>query len=130
MTGVETADFLAQHNRSVTVLEMRSDIALDEEMIPRAFLMPRLAEEGVQKIVNARVTEIYSDGVKYIQNDNEYEVRGFDNIILALGVRPYNPLEKELEGLVDQVIATGDAVKACTANHATETGLAAALLVK
>ena len=30
MTGVETADYLAEHGRAVTIIEMRPDIALDE----------------------------------------------------------------------------------------------------
>ncbi len=43
------------HGKAVTILEMRADIALDEAPTPRAFLMPRLAERGIQKIVNATV---------------------------------------------------------------------------
>lgn len=126
MTGVETADFLGEHNRAVTVLEMREDIALDEAMIPRAFLMPRLADRGIQKIVNATVKEITSDGVIYTdKKGNEITIDGYDTIALAMGVKSYNPLEKELEGIVKKVIVIGDAKQPGPANKATESGLAA-----
>lgn len=127
MTGVETADFMGEHNRAVTVLEMRPDIALDEAMIPRAFLMPRLAERGIQKVVNATVKEITADGCIYTdKKGNEQKLEDFDTIVLALGVKAYNPLEKELEGIVDKVIVIGDAKQPGPANKATEAGLAAA----
>ena len=127
MTGVETGEFLAEHNRQVTILEMREDIALDEAITPRAFLMPRLREYGVQKIVNATVKSFTADGAVYAQDGEEKTAKGFDTIALAMGVRSYNPLEAEIKGLVNEVYVVGDAEQAGPANHATETGLAAAL---
>lgn len=127
MTGVETAEFMAEHNRQVTILEMREDIALDEAIAARAFLMPRLAQYGVEKIVNAKVDHFTEDGVVYIQNDESKELGGFDTIVLAMGVRPHNPLEKTVRSLVDEVYVIGDAQKPGPANHATETAIAAVM---
>ena len=126
MTGVETAEFMAEHNRAVTVLEMRPDIALDEGMIPRAFLMPRLAEKGVKKIVNAKVETIQEDGVTYTSNGKEETLHGFDSIVLALGVKSYNPLEEQLKGQVKELYVIGDAKQVGPANKATESALAVA----
>lgn len=103
------------------------DIALDEAMIPRAFLMPRLAERGIQKVVNATVKEITADGCVYTdKKGEEHKLEDFDTVVLALGVKSYNPLGKELEGLVDKVLVIGDAKQPGPANKATEAGLAAA----
>lgn len=96
-TGVETADFLGEHNRQVTILEMREAIALDEEITPRAFLMSRLADRGVQSITSAKVKEFTEDGVVYTKNGEEVTIGGFDTIALATGVKAYNPLEEELK---------------------------------
>ena len=126
MTGVETAEFMAEHNRSVTVLEMRSDIALDEADIPRAFLMERLQQYGVQKIVNSTVRQIYKDGVSILKDGQEETIRGFDTIVLALGVKSHNPLQEKIQKLVPEVYVIGDAEQAGPANHATETALAVA----
>ncbi len=126
MTGVETADFMAEHNRKVTVLEMRPDIALDEGMIPRAFLMARLDGHKVAKIVNATVKTINPDGVTYTCGGEEVTIGGFDTIVLALGVKAYNPLEEALKGAVKELCVIGDAKSPAPANKATEAALAVA----
>lgn len=123
MTGVETAEFMAEHNRNVTVLEMRPDIALDESMIPRKFLMPRLAQKGVKKIVNATVKSIQEDGVTYVSGDEEVTLKGFDSIVLALGVKSHNPYEEQLKDCVKELYVIGDAQKPGPANKATESAL-------
>lgn len=127
MSGVETADFLSEHFRDCTVVEMRADIALDEEYTPRVFLMKRLAEKNVKAITSAKILRFYDDGIDYEQNSEEKSARGFDNIILAMGMRAYNPLEETARKYTDEVYVVGDAVKAGPANKATEEGLAVGL---
>jgi len=127
MTGVETADFLAEHNKAVTIIEMRPDIALDEASAPRFFLIPRLKEHGVEWIVNATVKKILPDGVIYEQDGREYTCSGYDTIVLALGVRPHNPLEEAVRALGKQVFVIGDAAQPGPANKATEGALDAVL---
>lgn len=127
MSGVETADFLSEHFRSCTVVEMRSDIALDEEYTPRVFLMKRLADKQVQSITNARITRFYDDGIDYEQEGQSFSARGFDNIILAMGMKSYNPLETLARQHANEVYVIGDAKQAGPANKATEEGLAVGL---
>ena len=127
MTGVETADFLAEHNKAVTIIEMRPDIALDEASAPRFFLIPRLREHGVEWIVNATVKKILPDGVIYEQNGSEYTCSGYDTIVLALGVKANNPLEEAARALGKQVFVIGDAAQPGPANKATEAALEAVL---
>lgn len=127
MTGVETADYLAEHGRAVTIIEMRPDIALDEASAPRFFLIPRLKEHGVNWEVNATVKEILPDGVVYEKDGEEHKLCGFDSIVLALGVRSYNPLEETVKAMGKQVIVIGDASKPGPANKATEAALDAVM---
>lgn len=127
MTGVETADFMGEHGKAVTILEMREDIALDEMPTPRAFMMPRLAERGIQKIVNATVKKFNEDGVIYEQYGEQKSIGGFDTIVLAMGVKSYNPLEEAARKICKEVYVVGDANSVGPANKATEAGLAAAL---
>ena len=129
MSGVETADFLSEHFRSCTVVEMRPDIALDEEYTPRAFLMRRLAEKGVQAITSARITRFHDDGIDYEQDGEAKSARGFDNVVLAMGMRADNPLETAARAITDEVYVVGDARHAGPANKATEEGLAAGLAI-
>lgn len=127
MAGAETADFLGEHNRKVTIMEMRDSIALDEISYVRVFLMERLAQWNVEQVTSAKVSRFTDSGVDYEQNGEEKTLNGFDTIVLAMGARSYNPLEDKVNVLVNEVYVVGDAKKAGPANNATETGLAAAL---
>ena len=127
MTGVETADFMAEHSKAVTIIEMRPDIALDEAVVPRFFLIPRLLEHGVNWVVNATVKEITADGVVYDQGGEEKCLNGFDTIVLAMGVKSYNPLEETVKAMGIPVQVIGDAKQTGTANKATEAALDAVL---
>jgi len=127
MSGAETADFLGEHNRSVTIIDMLPEIAQDVEGMVRGFLMQRLEEHHVNMVTGAKVKEFYSDGVLYCKDGQDHELRGFDTIVLSMGVKSYNPLEEKFRSKVKELYVVGDALKACKANHATETGLSAAL---
>ena len=127
MTGVETADYMAEHGKAVTIVEMRPDIALDEAAAPRFFLIPRLKEHGVNWEVNATVKEILPDGVIYEKSGEEHRLSGYDTIVLALGVRSCNPLEETVKAMGKEVFVIGDASKPAPANKATEAALDAVL---
>lgn len=127
MTGVETADYMAEHGKAVTIVEMRPDIALDEAAAPRFFLIPRLKEHGVNWEVNATVKEILPDGVIYEKAGEEHRLSGYDTIVLALGVRSCNPLEETVKAMGKEVFVIGDANKPAPANKATEAALDAVL---
>ena len=127
MTGVETADYMAEHNKAVTIVEMRPDIALDEASAPRFFLIPRLREHGVNWLVNATVKAILPDGVTYEQDGAEHTLSGYDTIVLALGVRPNNPLEDVVKALGKPYCVIGDASQPGPANKVTEAALEAVL---
>lgn len=82
---------------------------------------------GVQWVVNATVRKILPDGVIYEQGGAEYTCSGFDTIVLALGVRPHNPLEEAVKALGKEVYVIGDATQPGPANKATEAALEAVL---
>lgn len=126
MTGVETADYLAEHGRKVTIVEMLEDIALDEAVTPRIFLMERLKEREVEKVVNAKVKQVLNDGVVIETPDGIRELHGFDSIGLALGVKKNDSLLAAAKAACGEVHVIGDAETPGPANHATEAGLRAA----
>lgn len=123
--GAETADYLGQLGYRTAVVEMREDIALDDAEATRRLLFRRYEEEKVKTYVGAKVTRVYEDGVDYETDGQVASLRGFDNIILSLGVRSYNPLEEQLKGRVPQLITVGDAASAQNAVNAIYTGAVA-----
>ena len=109
MVGSETADFLGESGREVTIIEMLDDIALDMGPWTRPFLLERLAQSGVKKITGAQVKEVTDDGVVVVRNGQEETIGGMDSIILALGIRSVGELAEQIKGKVAEVYVIGDA---------------------
>ena len=120
--GAETADFLGELGYRAAVIEMRDGIALDDADATRRLMFERYAKNGVKTYTSAKVTHVYSDGVDYEQDGEIKSLRGFDNVILALGVRSYNPLEEALKDKVKEIHVIGDAETARNAINAIYTG--------
>lgn len=89
-------------------------------------LKARLDSIGTQYILNAKIKQFTDTGAVYEQDGEEKNADGFDSIIIAMGAKAYNPLEKELKGIVPEVFVIGDATKAGQANKATEEAAAVA----
>lgn len=102
---------------------MLPEIAIDEELPPRYFLLERLKKNGVKCITNAKITKCLDDGVVYEIEGKEKTIRGFDTIVCALGVKSYNPLEGVLKDKVKELYVIGDAQKVDKANKAIEEAL-------
>lgn len=88
LVGSETAEFLAEKGKAVTVVELRDGIALDMEYKTRQMLLPRLAALGVVCMTETEVLEIVSGGVRVRTPYVEKTLAGFDTVVLALGYRP------------------------------------------
>mgnify|MGYP000927246279 CR=1 FL=1 len=127
--GSELADYMATSYRDVTVIEMRNEIALDEEPVPRMFLLERLAKHGINVITNATVKSFTENGVIYSREGVDSTIDGFDTIILALGTKAYNPLETAIKDKVKEVYVVGDALKARKAIEATHEAFEVALKI-
>jgi pyruvate/2-oxoglutarate dehydrogenase complex dihydrolipoamide dehydrogenase (E3) component len=119
MVGVETADLLGEHGHKVTVMDKLPKIGMEELGSVKFFLFERLKNYGVSSIVNATVKEFLSDGVVYEKDGREEKLQGFDSIVMALGAKSYNPLEKEIKDKAPEVYVLGDAVKPRKAIDAT-----------
>jgi pyruvate/2-oxoglutarate dehydrogenase complex dihydrolipoamide dehydrogenase (E3) component len=129
MVGVETADFLGEHAHRVTIVEMLPEVARDEEAAVKFFLFERLNKYGVKFVTNATVKEFLTDGVLVDIEGKEEKLTGFDNIVLAMGVKSYNPLEEKIKGKVPEIYVIGDAVKPRKALEAIEEGARVAVRI-
>ncbi len=116
--GAETADHLGDYGYDVTVVEMRDGIALDDPEAVREKLLERFKKNGIKCMTGTTVKYIHTDGVDAEKDGQPVSLRGFDRVIMSLGVRNYNPLEEQLTGLVEQVAVVGDAVRGSNAVEA------------
>ena len=118
--GVEVTDFLSQYGRRVTIVEMKDEIMEDMHYVHKVGISERLDKNKAEIITGAKVRKFSGNTVLIEKDGKETELTGFDNIILAMGVVPYNPLEKQLKGMVPELYTIGDASKARDALAATE----------
>ena len=131
MVGCEAAEYLAERGHQVGIIEMKDVIAEDVTKENRRYMFENFEEHKVLLRPGARVGQFYTDGVDYTLADGTAgSLRGYDNIVLAMGSRSNAALKESCEKLADKVIVIGEALKAPgNAVLATGDALAAALEV-
>lgn len=112
MTGAETAVFLAVQGCNVTIIEMAPEIITDAVAQPKLCLMNEIKKYGIKVHTNTKLTRVGENTVYAEQYGESVEFNRVDMVVNAMGVRSYNPLEKELEGCGCKVVVVGDASSA------------------
>ena len=88
MIGVEAADHLVNEGKSVTIVEMLSDIARDMEPITRTLTLKRLKDKNVKVLVDTKLEKFENDHAICSTKNGEKDIGVFDAIIFTVGVRP------------------------------------------
>ncbi len=107
LIGTEIASALADRGNEVIIVEMLDEIARGMEMLERKLTLQKLTQKGVKIFKETRVSRIDGDKV-YLEGAANEVITGVDHIILATGMKSYNPLEPELEGKITLYVI-GDA---------------------
>ena len=108
-TGAETAVFLAVQGCDVTMIEMAPDIITDAVAQPRACLLEHIRKYNVKVHTHTKLTKV-GEGTVYAEEYGEpITFKHIDMLVNAMGVRSYNPLQEQLEGLDCKVVVVGDA---------------------
>ncbi len=130
MIGCETANHLAHHGRKPTIIEMLCELAGEEPMAIKRILFQSLKENEVSIYCDSTVTGIGEDGsVEIVQDGQKKTLGGFDNVVLAGGMKPVNGLVAELDGIADSVLSVGDSIAVRTVLEALEEGYEAGLKI-
>ena len=113
MVGCEAAEYLAERGHQVAVIEMKDVIAADVTPEDRRYMFENFEENHVLLRPGAKVTQFYTDGVDYALADGTAgSLRGYDNIVLAMGSRSNTALKETAEKVAGQVLVIGEAAKA------------------
>ena len=120
--GCETALHLARLGKTVTVIEMRSELAPDASITHRGDLMAEIIKEtNFKHITNAKCSSVHKDSISY-EKENKIHTLLADNIILAAGMKPNTDLSDSFAGISNLYWSTGDCVKARTVEMAVREG--------
>jgi len=106
--GCETALYLLEKGKRVTMLVRRWRFLDDEELSTRNMMMEKLTEGGAEMIAGAPISAISGNEVTYVKDGKEAKVQG-DTIVLALGVKPEDKLYWDLYDKVLNLHLVGDA---------------------
>ena len=133
LIGAETADFLAEQRRNVTMIEMKPDFITDLDPYARPMLLEALEKQNVRMLANYAIQKFLPDGVTYKdvrdEHAEEKELRGFDSIVLALGHKSRNVLEDAIRDFVSEVYVVGDARQVDFVEKATHAGIEAGMKI-
>jgi len=109
--GCETAEYLSEKGKKVTIIEATDRIGTGMGPIHRMFLMGRLRGHGVNMVPKSEITELTDGGAIILEAEGERKLIKADTIVLAVGMRPNNDIFKELEGEISELYAIGDCVE-------------------
>lgn len=110
--GVETADYLGQYGYRCTIVEKAEDIAPELYAYIRSSMKERLAKQNATILTGVEINAVMPDSVVFTRNGRKEVLDGFDNVVLALGAKSYNPLEDAARSACREVHVLGDAGKA------------------
>jgi len=112
MTGSETALFLAQQGRKVTLIDVQKLAEIDAEypQINIMTLRSLLCECGVKIEEQVKLVEITTAGAVVMDCYNQSILLPCDSVVFALGMKQEPEKLAEYSGLAPRVIAIGDCI--------------------
>ena len=123
LTGLETAEFLAEQGREIVLVEMLKRIGADMGGTVRWHWMNRTKRLNIKTFVSTQIKEIRPGGVVVVSRNGAEETwDGFDTIVLACGVRPRDEMSNQIRSKVKEVHVIGDASKARRGLEAIRSG--------
>lgn len=126
LIGMETACFLASKGASVTLAEQMESSPVPKFTSHGYSLHKYLKEKQCSLMFGTEVKNIGKDTVTLAVNDKTEEVSGFDQVVLAVGMKPRNGLAEELEKAGVPYTVVGDALEVRRIMEAVEEGANAA----
>ena len=112
LVGCETADFLAQEGKTVTIIEMLKDLGMFLDKIRgwnEKLLLQRLSEKSVKILIKTKAEEINEEGVKVRRNEKTEQIYA-DTVVLAVGARSNREFINRIEQK-ENVVEIGDCMK-------------------
>jgi 2,4-dienoyl-CoA reductase-like NADH-dependent reductase (Old Yellow Enzyme family)/thioredoxin reductase len=130
MTGLETAEYLADQGNEVTVVEMQPRIGPDAYLPNLIDIVTRLRKNGVELLSSTKLTEVKADAV-VLENTatGEITLKEADAVVLSIGVTPERSFVDELKQALPKVKVIGDAAKPGRIGQAIQSGFETAYVL-
>ncbi|MCK4581637.1 MAG: FAD-dependent oxidoreductase, partial [Dehalococcoidia bacterium] len=111
VVGCETAEFLAEKGKKVTLMRRGEGMATKLNPTSREHLLARLEAKGVTMLTGVQYQEITDEGVIITTRQAESQTVEADTVVLAAGSLPDTELYEALKGKVPELCLVGDCVE-------------------
>lgn len=114
LIGCETALWLAQQEKKVTLVEVLNDLliaGIPVQHMNRLMLIDLLKYYQVEVLTNTSVVEVMEDGVLLQDRDSRKKEFPADTLVLAVGLKPNRELYQTLRGQTANLFSIGDSRK-------------------
>lgn len=122
LVGCETAEFLVDQGKQVTVMRRGSEMATSVGPSNRAFFLSRLLDKGATLLREVRYDGISAEGVIITTRDGEERTIEADTVVLAAGSVPDTALYDAIKDKVSEAYHIGDCVEPRTIRDAISEG--------
>lgn len=130
LVGCETALFLAEQGKEVTIIEMLCDLAADMEPITRYdFLTEQMPQAGIKALLNLVIAEITDKGVVALDRWGGKALIEADNVVTALGALPADGLVAAARDCARETYVIGDCKEPRKIINATFEGASIARMI-
>ncbi len=130
LVGCETALFLAEQGKEVTIVEMLNDLASDMEPITRYdFLTEQMPQAGIMALLGLVIAEITDRGVVVLDRWGNKSLLEADNVVIALGARPADVMMEAARDCARETYVIGDCKEPRKIINATFEGASIARMI-
>ncbi len=129
MVGCETAEFLVEKGKRVTVTRRGPEMALRVGLSLRSFFLDRLVEKGVTLLAAISYNKVTPGGLVVTTKEGEKKTIEADTIVLAAGSIPEKKLYEDIKRKVPEIHLAGDCVAPRTILEAITDGHRVGLVI-
>ncbi|MCL6476961.1 MAG: FAD-dependent oxidoreductase [Peptococcaceae bacterium] len=126
LVGCETGLYLAERGKTVHIVEMLDDVAVDSNDSHRRALIPRM-KKVLTYDVGVKCTEITGSGIKVVDREGNERFIEADTVAYAAGMKARSDVVESLRNIVPWYVPVGDCVKARRVEQAVFEGFSAAM---
>lgn len=108
--GAETAEYLAERGKKVTIIEQLDGIAKDLPTPSRVPLLFNLEKHHVEILINTIVESVKDNELMLRKGDKRFSIKA-DSIVLAVGHRPNTEILNDLKTIGCEIYMCGDVNK-------------------
>lgn len=127
MVGCETAEFLEEQGKKVTVVEMLPELATNMRPTPKEKLLSRLAEKPIDIFTGAKCERVTERGLVIADKEGKDHTIPVDTFVFATGAISNDRLFNSLKGVVPNLYHAGDCVQPQGIMEAIEEGMQIAI---